>query len=168
MARDEALAELAGRYFRGHGPATLRDFIWWSGLVTAEARAGLEMIKPQLRQEVFGGETYWLPESDSLSAEPSPVARLLPAFDEYFLGYRGREAVIDPQFVKAVASGGVFRPMIMIDGQIVGTWKRTIKKDTLIITLNPFHALTGAENQAIIAAGDHYGAFLGLPVKMSA
>lgn len=168
MTRDEALAELAGRYFRGHGPATLADFIWWSGLVTAEARAGLEMANSRLRQGTIGGETYWLPEDDSLSAEPSPAARLLPAFDEYFLGYRGREAVIDPQFVKAVASGGVFRPMLMIDGQIVGTWKRTIKKDSLIITQNPFHALTGAENRAILAAGNQYGAFLGLPAEISA
>ena len=163
MKRDEALAELAGRYFESHGPATLQDFVWWSGLPVADARAGLEIAKTRLHQETVEGQTYWLPQNRSLPADPSPTACLLPAFDEYFLGYKVRDAVLDAKFDKqAVSSNGVFRPMIVIDGQIVGIWKRSYKKGSVVITPSPFNSLTKAENQALVAAANQYGTFLGL------
>ena len=168
MKRDEALAELAGRYFESHGPATLQDFVWWSGLPVADARAGLEIAKTRLHQETVEGQTYWLPQNSSLPADPSPTAYLLPAFDEYFLGYKARDAVLDAKFDKqAVSSNGVFRPMIVIDGQIVGIWKRAYEKGSVVITLSPFNSLTEAENQAIIAAANQYGTFLGLSVVLA-
>lgn len=168
MKRDEALAELAKRYFRSHGPATLQDFVWWSGLKVADARAGLEMAKTRLYQETIGGQTYWLIPNNSIPKNPSQTAYLLPAYDEFFLGYKARDAVLDSKCDKqAVSSGGVFRPMIVIDGQVVGIWKRTLKEGSVIITPSPFTSLTKAENQALLAAADQYGAFLGLSIVLA-
>lgn len=167
LERDEALAELAWRYFASHGPATLQDFVWWSGLLVAEARAGLEMVKPRLRQETLDEQIYWLPQNNSIVGDPSPTAYLLPAYDEYYLGYKERSLVLDPTYDRqAVSSNGVFRPVILIDGQVVGIWKRTSKKGSVIITPSPFSSLTDAENQAVVGAANVYSAFLGLPVEL--
>jgi len=167
LERKEALAELAWRYFASHGPATLQDFVWWSGLLVAEARASLEMVKPRLRQETLDDGTYWLPQDDALVKDPSPTVYLLPAYDEYYLGYKERSLVLDPTYDRqAVSSNGVFRPMILIDGQVVGIWKRTSKKGSVIITPSPFSSLTDAENQALVGAANVYSAFLGLPVEL--
>jgi hypothetical protein len=168
MKRNEALAELAKRYFRSHGPATLQDFVWWSSLKVVDARAGLETAKTRLHQETIDGQTYWLIPNDSVPKNPSPTAYLLPAYDEFFLGYKARDAVLDSKYDKqAVSSGGVFRSMIVIDGQVAGIWKRSLREDSVIITPSPFTALTKAENQALLAAADQYGAFLGLSVVLA-
>ncbi len=161
MARDEALAELARRYFTSHGPATLQDFVWWSGLRTADARAGLEMAKPHLVQEVIDGQTYWLASSMPTAKDASPTAYLLPAFDEYTVAYKDRSAVLNPLYAKQVNTGnGIFFPTIVIDGQIVGTWKRTLKKSAVVITPSPFTKLNEAETRAFAAAASRYGEFL--------
>jgi hypothetical protein len=168
MDRDEALAELAGRYFSSHGPATLQDFVWWSGLPVADARAGLEIAKTRLHQESVEGQSYWLGQNQLSSPTPSPSVYLLPAYDEYFLGYKDRAAVLDAKYDnQVVSSNGVFRPMIVIDGQVVGIWKQTVRKGTVIITPSPFNSLTAAENQALQMAADRYGAFLGLSVVLN-
>ncbi len=168
MKHDEALAELTGRYFGSHGPATLQDFIWWSGLKVADARTGLEIAKIRLDQETIEGQTYWTPQNNSILKDPSPTAYLLPAFDEYFLGYKARNAVLDAKYDKqAVSSNGVFRPMVVIDGQIVGIWKRMYEKGSVVITPSPFHSLTKAENQALVVAANQYGAFFGLSVMLA-
>jgi hypothetical protein len=168
MKRNEALAELAKRYFGSHGPATLQDFVWWSGLKVVDARTGLETAKTHLHQETIEGQTYWLPQNNSIPKDPSPATYLLPAFDEYFLGYKARDAVLDAKYDKqAVSSNGVFRPMIVIDGQVVGIWKRVFKKDSVIITPGPFNSLTTVENQALLIAANQYSAFLGLSVVLA-
>ncbi len=168
MARAEGLAELARRYFRSHGPATLQDFVWWSGLTASDARAGLDMAKPYLAQDVVGGQVYWFPSS-TLSAHASlPTAYLLPAFDEYLVGYKDRSAVLNTLFVKQTnAGGGILNPTIVIDGQVVGTWKRAVTKGSVSITLYPFAALGKAEEQAVALAAQRFGAFLGLPVVLA-
>jgi len=161
MERDEALVELARRYFTSHGPATLQDFAWWSGLTTADAKAGLEMAKRFLAQEVSDGQTYWLASSMPAAKDSSPTAYLLPAFDEYTVAYKDRSAVLDPKYTKQVNSGnGIFYPTIVMDGQVVGTWKRTIKKDTLVITPSPFTKLKRAETHSLAEAASRYGEFL--------
>jgi len=168
MKRDEALAELARRYFGSHGPATLQDFVWWSGLTVADAKAGLEMAKTQLHQETIDGQTYWLFQNHPTPRDPSPTAYLLPAFDEYFLGYKTRNAILDPKYDKqAVSSNGIFRPMIVIDGQVAGTWKRTLKKGSVIIEPSAFNPFTEAENQSLLEAANRYGAFLGLTTVLA-
>ena len=170
LDREEALAILARRYFTSHGPATVRDFVWWSGLTTADARAGLALVGAALAQEVIDGRTYWFAPSPPPAADPAPTAYLLPAFDEYTVGYKDRSAVL--QVVRAanldLPYGGDLNYVIVIDGQLRGTWKRTQKKDMITLETSPFTPLTDAEARAFAAAVEHYSRFLGVPVTVPA
>lgn len=137
LPKDEALAKLAFKYFRSHGPATLQDFVWWSGLSISEARHGLEMIKPKLISENTGTATYWF--STPAGLQPGHSAYLLPAFDEFLISYKDRSATLTMQdFKRAVSINGMFWPIVVIDGQVAGTWKRTGKKNDVIIAVELF------------------------------
>jgi len=165
---DEALAELTKRYFTSHGPATLQDFVWWSGLTTTDARRGIEFVKSQFEHKVLENQTYWFVAANS--AERShPTVHLLPDYDEYTVGYTDRAAIFDiTHSNKLDARGSVLAQYsIMINGQVAGTWKRTIKKNEVVIELVPFIMLTDDQNQAIIAATQQYGKFLELPVVLA-
>jgi hypothetical protein len=163
LERDEALAELAKRYFMSHGPATIQDLAWWSGLTLTDARAGLEQVKSKLSQETVNGQTYWLSPDMPVIEADSPTAYLLPGFDEYMLGYTDRSAIVEAIHAQKIVPGknGVFNPTIVIDGKVMGTWKRTVKKDTVTITLSPFASFSQAQNRAIGVAAEHYGRFVG-------
>lgn len=166
LPHDQALAELARRYFTSHGPATAQDFAWWSGLPVAEARASLEMARSQLAQEETDGQTYWLPRSAPGKREPPGSAHLLPGFDEYLVGYRERSAVLDPLYVLSTnAGGGMLNPTIVIDGKVVGTWKRVLKKGSVIITPNWFAPPDEGQVRAFNTAALQYAAFLGLQAE---
>jgi hypothetical protein len=162
LPKDEALAKLAERYFMSRGPATLADFINWSGLPITEARAGLESIKSKLISEEVNGQSYWL--SPAKHQQPERSVYLLPGFDEYILGYKDRTVVVEPEFLDAICPGGngVFKPTIVSDGQVVGTWARAIKKKTVEITLEPFDMLRSDEMDAITETAATFGKFLGL------
>lgn len=173
LDREEALGELAARYFTGHGPATLQDFAWWSGLRVGDARIGIEVAAAQLAKVEIDGVPHWMAQTDSISRtalqDSAPRAVFLPGFDEYMLGYRERGAVLDPQHAQKIVPGsnGVFRPILVIDGQIVGTWKRTIKRNKVIIEPSPFEPLDAAQAQALAPAADQYGAFVGREVDLA-
>lgn len=159
---DQAVAELARRYFTSRGPATLADFTHWSGLRITEARAGLAAIQSSLLEDRIDGQSYWQP-----AAEPAPPSRLidlLPGFDEFVLGYKDRGAVLDPQFADAICPGGngIFYPTLVSAGRIIGTWKRALKKKTVEITLQPFRPLRPDERDSLAEATARYGSFLGL------
>jgi hypothetical protein len=167
LARDEALAELARRYFTSHGPATLQDFVWWSGLKVSDARAGLEMAASQLAQESLDGTVYWMTRDLPALTPVSPTAYLLPGFDEYMLGYTDRSAAIEPVHAqKLVPSNGMFSSTLVIDGLVAGTWKRTLKKKALVLTISPFAPLSQARKRAVAAAAEPYGRFMGVPVEL--
>ena len=168
LERDEALAELTKRYFTSHGPATLPDFVWWSGLTTTDARKGIEFVKSQFDHEVVDDQTYWFIASGS-TRKLSPTVHLLPDYDEYTVGYTDRAEIFDISHSnKLDARGSVLAQYsIMINGQVAGTWKRTIKKNEVLIELVPFIMLTDDQNQAIIAATQQYGKFLELPVVLA-
>ena len=168
LARDEALAELARRYFTSHGPATVEDFVWWSGLLTADAKAGLEMSKPHLTQAVVAGRVYWMAASPAAAGRAASRALLLPPYDEYTVAYKDRSAVLDPAYAKLTLSGyGIFSPIVVIDGQVVGTWKRAFKKGGLVITASPFAQLGAAATRALAAAANRYGKFLGATATLA-
>ena len=162
LPKDEALGKLAQRYFISRGPATLADFVNWSGLPITEARAGFESVKAQLIEEVINGQTYWL--SPEKAEHPERSLYLLPGFDEYVLGYKDRTAVMDAQFLDAICPGGngIFKPTIVSDGEVIGTWKRTLKKKTVEIVLEPFRALRPDEVDGIAEAAEQFGRFVGL------
>ncbi len=161
MPDDEAAAELVKRYFNSRGPATLKDFIWWSGLAASDARAALEAAKSELVEEKINGQTYWLSQSTQTKKDSKLAIHLMPGFDEYLLGYRDRSHVLDPQHAKKVLpGGGMFSPTIIMGGQVVGTWKRTVKRGTVVITPTPFRPMTAAERDALDTAVQRYGEFL--------
>lgn len=163
LDRDEALAKLARRYFTSHGPATLHDFAWWSGLTTADAKAGLEMVASQLMHELVDGQMYWFSTSSTLTIDRTPTVSLLPNFDEFVVGYTDRSAIFNAAYTNKQTPRGniLFNHTIVVDGQIVGTWNRTTKKDTVTITPNLFIPLNEAETCAFTEAANRYGAFFG-------
>jgi winged helix DNA-binding protein len=169
LERDEALAELVKRYFTSHGPATLPDFVWWSGLTVTDAKAGLEMVKSQLIQETVNGQTYWMSPDRPVIVDNSATTYLLPGFDEYMLGYTDRTAALEAIHSQKITPGnnGMFSPTIVIDGKVVGTWKRTFKKGTVVVGPSPFTSLSEAENRTLAVAAERYGKFVGMPVVLS-
>ena len=168
-ARDEALAELTRRYFTSHGPATEEDFRWWSGLTRADVRSGLEMVKGGFGHEAVDGKTYWFATSRPPAQNTSQAAYLLPNYDEYVVGYTDRSAIFDSSHADQLDTrrNPLFQHTLVIHGQIAGTWKRTLKKDAVVIELNPFAPLTRAENQALARAARRYGNFLDMPVALA-
>src|SRR6266700_1626114 len=166
LDRDEALAELTMRYFMSHGPATVQDFVWWSGLTVIDAKAGLEMVKPQLVHEVVDGQTYWFSPSTPLVQDLSQAAYLLPNYDEYTVGYTDRSAIFDVLHTnKLDPRGGLLANAMVLDGQVIGTWRRTFKKNTVVIEVNTFVPLSNTETRAFAASANRYGAFLTMSVN---
>lgn len=165
LSGEEALAELARRYFLSRGPATLRDFAWWSGLKLAEARAGLHAAQSELRAQTINDITYWSdPKIETLRAPARPRARLLPPFDEFTVAYKDRSAVIDPETAKHALSG--LGASILLDGRIVGTWRRTLSKDSAVVELRLLHRLSASQRLAAVKAAREYGDFVGLPLHV--
>jgi len=163
LPRDEALATLALRYFTGHGPATVRDFMWWSGLTAAEARAALAAVASQLGHETIGGQEYYFTQDRAVASAEAPDAFVLPPFDEFLVGYRERSAALDPHYNTLVVPGGngIFNPIVVIGGRVVGTWKRAFKRDSVVMTFSPFAAFSETQASAITAAAERYGRFVG-------
>lgn len=165
LERGEALAELARRYFRSRGPATLDDFKWWSGLAPADARAGLDAVQAMLASTVIDSRVYWH-DKDAVAKTRSPAAFLLPAFDEYLIAYRDRDAVLDPKYVKRLnAGGGMLGNCIVLDGRVIGTWRRTLARAAVAIELEFFEAPAPRERQAVEVAAQRYGGFHGLEAR---
>lgn len=164
--REEALAELTKRYFTSHGPATLADFTWWSGLTASDARKGLETVRSQLSSETVQGQEYWFDTSAAAGAADELGVFLLPCFDEYTVAYTDRSAVFDVRHKLGQRGDLLSSYVLVIDGQVVGDWRRTLKKDRVIVEIHPLVPLDDARRQAIAAAAARYGAFLGLPVAL--
>jgi hypothetical protein len=167
VPRDEALGELARRYFTSHGPATLRDFAWWSGLTVQDAKAGIDFAGSQLIQDVFDDTTYWVSDVPHAGKKTKPIGHLLPAFDEYTVGYKDRGAILNPKYAKRLnAGGGMLNPVIVADAEVVGTWKRSLKKDAVVVTADAFSNLPQGK-RALSAAAKRYGKFLQMPVVLT-
>jgi len=130
LTRDEALAEITSRYFTTRGPATLQDFTWWSGLTMTDAKNGIAMVKSQFTSEVIDEQTYWFTASTLPKSTKSPIAYLLPNYDEYFIGFKDRSAmgeVLKQEQIKD-DNPSVMANVIILNGQVIGGWKRTLKK----------------------------------------
>ena len=156
--RDEALARLTRLYFRSHGPATLQDFVWWSGLTTADAKRGMELVERSIEKETIGEKVYWsIRSNEALGRSSSPV-HLLPVFDEYFVAYKDREIVFGPPDGRA--SGDTLGPAVVINGVAAGIWKRTNDKKSIEVKFT--RALRKAERVVVDQAVARYAEFLGL------
>jgi hypothetical protein len=168
LDRDEALLELAGRYFATRGPATLHDFAWWAGLTVADASRGVEIAGQLLEREVIGNETYWLDSAARPQRKRSPTAHLLPNYDEYFIGFKNRSAIGERLSVaKDAMVGDALRAhVIVVDGQLVGGWKRTLTKAAVVVEVTLLVGLSRPEREAVVGAARALGNFLELPVDV--
>lgn len=159
LKREEALAELVRRYFTGHGPATIRDLVWWSGLTVADAKAGLKAVASTLSRDLFQGETYWSSEPTKESEVPQG-AILLPNYDELLVGYSSFDA--------SRRGGGagrdklVFNSPLIVGGRVAGTWKRALEKAAVTVRVAPFKPLSRGESEEVEEAAELYGRFIGV------
>ena len=166
--RDEALAELAQRYFRSHGPALAQDFAWWSGLTVADAQLAITLSAPNLLHETVDGKPYWYAPGVHPVALNTPTIHLLPNYDEYLIAYADHEASFAPSSVGAVrpSADALQAHIIVRDGYVVGGWRRTVQKKAITITTNLAVQLSDAEQAAFASAAVHYGEFMELPVTI--
>ena len=164
LSRDEALAKLALTYFNSRGPATLKDYTWWSGLAAADARAGLAMAQSKLARDTYAGQEYWLSPIPIRRVKPRSDAHLLPPFDEYLIAYQDRGTALPSENAWMIQLGNGLRPTIELNGMIVGTWKRTINKAGLTVSTSFFRKLSAQEDQIVAEAMTRYAAFMGLPL----
>ncbi len=129
ITKDEALARLARSYFRSHAPAVLQDFIWWSGLPISDARQAIYLIASELTEEQWQGETWYIHADSRTRGRVSNCLHLLPSYDEYLLGYKDRTDVLPKEhYPKAFTNNGLFFPIILHNGQVIGNWDRSARK----------------------------------------
>jgi hypothetical protein len=159
FTKEEALAELAKRYFFSRGPATLQDFTWWSGLTATDAKAGFEQIKTDFTAISVDGRDYWMAKDGHGLAGKTPIAHLLPAYDEFAVAYADRSATVNARYIKQ-ARHVIFDPSIVVNSQVVGTWKRVIHKNEVEIILNPFGRLNKIQENAVENAANRYRRFV--------
>jgi hypothetical protein len=158
ISGEEALGELALRYFSGHGPATVHDLARWAGIPVRDARAGLALAREQLAAVAVDGVEHLMDPAtpDRLTAcrDEAEALVLLPGFDEFVLGYGDRRAVLDPEFSQQIAPGGngMFRSTVVHRGRIVGTWRWTGRGATRTATATPFTAFPAEVTAAFAQA----------------
>jgi hypothetical protein len=161
LDRDAALAELARRYFTGHGPATEKDLAYWATLTLTDVRAGLASIRHELACFSHDGRTYWHAPGDPPAARPGPCGHLLQVLDELYRGYQDSRYALDTAGLvprtREPAAG-----MALVDGQLLAWMKRTVAGHRADFALTPLRDLTGEELTALWRAAERYGAFLGL------
>ncbi len=166
--RGEALRELAARYFASHGPATERDFAWWSGLTLTDARKGIEGA--ELVATETGGVTHWAGAEVASDGEgEAPRVMLLPNYDEYVVAYAERGAIVGDVPAEKLDSRGnvLFNHAVVVDGRVAGTWTRTLKKREVLVEVTAFGGLSKAVTRLVTEAAERYGEHLGLTARVS-
>jgi hypothetical protein len=165
--REEAMAALAERYVRSHGPVTLRDLAGWTGQPLSFAREAVTLAGDHLHAEQVGGLSF-LVHRDVPDGAASAQVHLLPGFDEYLLGYKDRSAMLTAAQERRVVPGGngVFLATVVAGGQVVGTWGRRTGASRVEVTITPFETLTASRRRGVGRAATAYGRFLGRPVDV--
>ncbi|MGH8938265.1 MAG: DNA glycosylase AlkZ-like family protein, partial [Actinomycetes bacterium] len=166
LDRAEALAELALRYFTGHGPATERDLAYWATLTLTDVRAGLQQVRDRLDSFQHDGRTYWHAPGDPPGGPQQPAGHLLQILDETYRGYQDSRWVLD-------AAGQVPRAretaigMALVDAQLLAAMRRTITQHHVEFDLRPYRALTPPELEALDQAAQRYGEYLQLKARIT-
>mgnify|MGYP003575140326 CR=1 FL=1 len=159
ITRDEARLKLARKYFASHGPATIADYAWWSGLPMKDVRESLEEIKGELASVVIGGQTYWYVDAPNVG---TGGVHPLPSFDEYLISYKERSAALDLKHQpKAFTNNGIFYPVIVVNRKVCGTWKRKMVLDTVAVEANIFQKISRKNERELSVLAEEYCKFMG-------
>jgi hypothetical protein len=167
FSREESASKLALSYFLSHGPAILQDFIWWSGLPITLSRHALESIKSKLVSEKVENQTFWFSDSISIPAPDKNTVFLLPAYDEFTISYRDRTVSLTLEMHrKAISSNGIFRPIVVINGEVVGLWRKTTQKDKIRVEVNLFQPVGIVLKELIEETTVRYGNYLNKNIEL--
>lgn len=129
LPREEATALLARKYFQSHGPATLEDFAWWCGLGINACRKGVDALGAELVRERWKGLDFFFHRDSRTRGFRSGRVHLLPPYDEYLIGYKSRQVVLHPDHSHhAHNHRGIFWPVVLQDGEVIGTWNTSSGK----------------------------------------
>ena len=165
--REKALARLTERYFTSHGPATVQDFMWWSGLTAADAKSGIKLVERRLTKTSNTDNVLWGPHIEETIDLETTLASLLADYDEYVVAYKDRSAVLDANDQLTMLSGLLGRTVI-VDGKIVGSWKQKNNKGRVEILMQLLRNLRKSERVAIEKAVERYGTFLNIETILAA
>jgi hypothetical protein len=167
LTPDAALAELTLRYFTGHGPATVKDFAWWSSLTLAQIRRGLLLTGEALTSATVGGRTYWYAPEQPPPPAPSPTAHALQGYDEYVVAYTESRPLLNLAGLDlGVGNENLLIHPVLLDGQLIGSWRRAAGPTQITATLSLRIEPTRAQRAALVAAFDRYSAYAGVPVLL--
>jgi hypothetical protein len=168
LKREEALCRLAGIYFSSHGPATLHDFAWWSGLSVPDARLGIEAAAGTLEQIAINGKQYWYkPIADTAAAKEKEQVYLLPPYDEFTVAYCDRSLMIGTSKPYATYFGnGIFKPLIVKNGKAIGVWKIEQKKGDRILYTELLNSTPSSVAAKIRKAKKTYELFVDQSISM--
>jgi hypothetical protein len=168
-SREDALAELTTRFFSSHGPATLKDFLWWASLTAADGRRGLELCQGRLQQLELEGRSYWLADPPARAARPAPgpVVHLLQGFDEVLVAYTESKPIAAATGFPTITAGQrMFLHAIARDGQVVGAWRRLPGAGPVTIEAHLRARLDAPAREALQEELTRYGRFLQQPVRL--
>jgi hypothetical protein len=165
LSREEALATLATRYFSSHGPATLADFTWWSGLLVQEAQQAIAAAGARLSKETRNGRSLWSGARAPARSRRRGGAVLLPPWDEYVVAYRERDAPLGHFKSEPQRFGAIGRPLVVIDGRVRGAWKLALAGGAARLVTDFWTSVTAAERRTVREAALRHGRFLGIEVR---
>jgi hypothetical protein len=160
LKKDEALSAIALRYFSSHGPATVKDFSWWSGLSPSDARRAVEIARPDSSSSQNGETYYFFTSSSNRSIIKNSTVHLLPAWDEFTVAYKDRSLVLDPEFHHESGSG-IFNQNILISGKIKGGWRRELKSNSVLVETRYYGSPANSEVKGVAAAARRYAKYVG-------
>ena len=160
LHKEEALAKLAIKYFRSHSPASLLDFIWWSGLSITEAKQAVGLIDEELITERIEGTDWLIHESCGRNIRAKRVVHLLPSYDEYLISYKDRSMMLEPEYYsKAFNTFGIFHPVILYNGKIVGNWNKSARKKQFEIESSFFVPNVDVKEEELVEAKERFRVF---------
>lgn len=162
LTKDESLARLARSYFRSHSPAVLQDFIWWSGLPISDAKQAVYLIASELTTEQWKEQTWYIHDTCRTRGKLSGHIHLLPSYDEYLLGYKDRTDVLPLEhYSKAFTNNGLFFPIVLHNGQVIGNWDKSVKKKSVDLAYFWFAPDVCSDEELLEQAKQKYAQFLG-------
>lgn len=166
LNKDQSLIQLTTTYFSWHGPATIQDLARWSGLSNWDIKKWVELTMEsgvKIEKIEYNGKVYYCIEQEKQKGTWKESVIFLWWFDEYFIGYKERSEISDTRISSNYYStNGIFFPLIMVDGYVVWTWKRTIKKNKLIIDYSIHDKTKKVSEKDLMRAAERYGKFLGV------